>query len=83
MQEAMDLMAMNALVRRAVVLVSGMDIGVHGDRVHMDVRCSLPWFKVRRRCDEQAGRHCSPDRCSAADRGKLRAGWLREPAQEA
>ena len=42
----MSVMAMNALVRRAITLVSGVDIYIVAERIHMDVRCSVPWFKV-------------------------------------
>ena len=55
----MSVMAMNALVRRAITLVSGVDIYITADRIHMDVRCSVPWFKASAHPLRPAANCCS------------------------
>lgn len=50
MGEAMDLVRLNPLIRRAVGLVNGLEIRVTPEEFSMSVLCAIPWFKVLAEC---------------------------------
>lgn len=47
MDAAMDLVALNPIVRRAVRLVNGLELEISDTEFRMAVLCAIPWFKVR------------------------------------
>jgi len=47
MDAAMDLVALNPIVRRAVRLVNGLELEISDTEFRMAVLCAIPWFKIR------------------------------------
>ena len=46
LHEAMDVLGLNPLIRKAIGLVSGVEFRLEEDHVHLITLCKVPWFKV-------------------------------------
>ena len=49
MDDMMNLVRLNPIIRRAVFLVNGLELHATNNEFKMSVLCAIPWFKVRRR----------------------------------